>query len=126
MAYDLGVGVALLEGLEDFVEELLLFGGAGVMGLALLVEAAFVADAEGVGVVALDVAAGHRDGAAVVEGAVTPDIEVIAGMLAEAAQLMAADQAADAEALRCLRGGAMEDKHVNRPRRTKTIRTQQG
>jgi len=58
VAHDLGVGVVDLQGAEQGDEGSALGWGTGVGGTAFLVEASFIADADGVGVV---VAGVHAD-----------------------------------------------------------------
>ena len=75
---DEGLGVFLLELFEEFEECRTLGVGAGVGGFAVAVEAAFVADAEGVLVVVLAVGADSGLWTALFYGAVTAHNVVVA------------------------------------------------
>lgn len=130
VATDAGVGEELVQGGEEEVQGDDLLGGAGVfvslyvlLGVAVPVGdvgdelyfavSAFVTDGDGVGVVALDVAAGEGEGTAVVEGAVATDVEVVAGIGAEAAALVIALQALYGIGLAGTGVGAVEDQGVD-------------
>ena len=78
VACDEGTGVLLPEVAEETDEGALLGTGAGVGGLALGVEATFVADADAVGVVAGAVGANLGFGTTRLDGAVAEDDVVIA------------------------------------------------
>lgn len=83
---DLCIGEGLLEEGEDFVEGEELLGGAVVFVFVLggLGVAAFVTYADAVGVMAFDVTSCYPQRTTVVDGAVSPDVDVIAGPGAEA------------------------------------------
>ena len=81
MPDDLGIGIVDLQGTEQGDEGGLLGQGTGVGGTALLVEAALVADADGVGVVVTGVCADHLFGTALIELAVAGDVVVVAAAL---------------------------------------------
>ena len=78
MAYDAGVGVVEAEAPKERCHAALLGVGAGVGGEAAGVEAALVADADGVGVVVLGVGSYHRLGTTGVDLAVAGDVVVVA------------------------------------------------
>ena len=78
--------------------------------------AAFVADADAVGIVTSGVATYLRDGAAVVERAVAPDVDVVTRPWAEAAPVVVALHLPDGVLLRWARVGAVEHQEVNGPR----------
>ena len=65
-------------------------------------------------------------GARVVEGAVSLDVEMVAGVGAEASVLMICDEAIDGIVLRGSGVGDVQDDEVNLPRRSLQVRTQQG
>ena len=81
VADDLGIGVVELQRGEQRLEGQLLGRGTGVGGTALLVEAALVADADGVGVVVAGVGTDHLFGTAEVQLAVAGDVVVVAAAL---------------------------------------------
>ena len=81
MADNLGIGIVLFQRDKQRVESELLGWGAGVGGTALLIETAFVADADGVGIIMPGVGADHLFGAAEVELAVAGDVVVVAAAL---------------------------------------------
>lgn len=72
------MGVLLLKVAEETEEGTLLGAGAGVLGGTGDVEAAFVADADAVGVVAGTVGTDDRLGTALLDGAVAEDDVVVA------------------------------------------------
>ena len=78
--------------------------------------AAFVADADAVGIVTSGVATYLRDGAAVVERAVATDVDVVTRPWAEAAPVVVALHLPDGVLLRGSRVGAVEHQEVNGPR----------
>ena len=73
-----------------------------------------------------NVAADDLDGPGVVEGAVSLDVEMVAGVGAEASVLMICDEAIDGIVLRGSGVGDVQDDEVNLPRRSLQVRTQQG
>ena len=94
---------------------------------------AFVAYAYRVGVVAFDVAAFQLHGAAVVEVAVSADVEMVAGILTEATGPVAGGEFLDGEGLGGAGVAAVKDNEPDLPRpftphfqRSLPIRTQQG
>ena len=78
MAEDAGIGVGLLQATEQTQQGAFLAGRAGVGGVAMLVEATFVADAERVLVVAYGVGAHQLFVARLVGPAVACDVVVVA------------------------------------------------
>ena len=77
MAVDGGLGVLLLQLFQEAQQRGLLGGGAGVLGFALAVETADIADADGMGIMAFAVRSGLLDGAALVNAAVEINHEVV-------------------------------------------------
>ena len=67
MAVDGGLGVLLLQLFQETQQRGLLGWSAGVLGSALTVETADIADADGMGIVAFTVGTGLLDGAALVD-----------------------------------------------------------
>ena len=88
-----------------------LFGRAGVRGMSMGVQPAFVADADAVGVVAAAVRARQRQGPCAYRGPVTADVEVIADV-AEAPLPMRPTQLFHRERAILARGAAMDDDVV--------------
>ena len=78
MAYDGADVVESLELGDEHMEHGALFGGAGVAGGACFIEAAFVADADAVGVVVAGVGAGLANGSHEVNFAIASDVEMVA------------------------------------------------
>ena len=78
MAEDAGIGMGLLQATEQAQQGAFLAGRAGVGGIAVLVEAAFVTDAERVLVVAYGVGAHQLFVARLVGPSVTGDVVVVA------------------------------------------------
>ena len=109
-----------------------LLGGAIILVLVALrlviAVSAFIAYADGVGVVVLGVATLDAEGATVVEGAVTGHVKVITGVLAEAFALVARLEFLDGEALARLCVRAVQHDQLNLPgiRRSLPIRAQPG
>ena len=87
---------------------------------------AFVAYTDAVGVVVLDVAAFDAERSAVVEGAVTGHVEMIARIRSEASLGMITLQLLDAIRLRRTRIATVQHDQVNRPRRLRRGRAQRG
>ena len=79
MAEDAGIGMGLLQATEQAQQGAFLTGRAGVVGIAVLVEAPFVADAERVLVVAYGVGTDQLLVARLVGPAVAGDVVVVAG-----------------------------------------------
>lgn len=78
VAGDLGAGMVCQQGADKDAERVALPRRAGVLGVAVVVQAALVGDADAVGVVAAGVGAGPLDRACREDGSVTADVEVIA------------------------------------------------
>ena len=81
MADDLSIGVVFLEVFQQEEDSGFLGLCASVGGAAFLIEASFVADADGVLVVVLDVGAGNPLWAAFVVFAVAGDVPVVAAVV---------------------------------------------
>lgn len=91
MAVDRGTREALPQFTDQRQQRCLLGGGAGVLGLAVTVKPADIADAYGMGIVALAVGTGTLDGSACVDAAIEVDHEVIADVRELALQVPLAD-----------------------------------
>ena len=78
VAYDLGIGIVDGQVLQKAYQGSLLGWGAGVGRIAVLVQAALIADADAVGIVVSGVSANLSLRSARVEGAVLGDIVVVA------------------------------------------------
>ena len=118
MSDDPGLGIHLMQQLEDLVEDNHLLGRAIVLVLVLGTAGVttLVADAYRVAVPALDVTAHHADRTAVVETSIPSHIKMIAREIAEATCTVAGDELADGEVLVGTRVGAMQHEQVNSPR----------
>ena len=112
MTQDLGIGIVVLQGAKECQERLLLSRSSRVAGFAVLVQTAFVADANGVGVVATDMCTYHFLGTALMELAILCDVIVVADGLKTAA-FVAGLEFFDGEVLRDFRCGAMNNNQVN-------------
>ena len=110
VAHDLGIGVVDLQGAEQGDEGSALGWRAGVGGTAFLVEASFVADADGVLVVVLDVGAGNPLWAAFVVFAVAGDVPVVAAVVGVAFGAVTALQVFEREGFVAAGGAAVEDE----------------
>ena len=109
MTHDGGIGVVFLKGTEEGDEGRTLLGGAGVGGLAFLVQASFIADADGMGIVVSGMHANLFFFACLVDLSVFLDVVVIADALVMEAGVMAVTQPIDGETLVAARGTAMND-----------------
>lgn len=78
MAEDAGIGMGFLQATEEAQQGAFLAGRAGVVGIAVLVEAPFVTDAERVLIVAYGVGAHQLFVACLVDPAVAGDVVVVA------------------------------------------------
>ncbi len=78
MSVDRGSGKPLLQFTDQRQQRCLLGCGAGVLGLAVSVKPSDIADAYGMGIVALAVGTGTLDGSACVDAAIEVDHEVVA------------------------------------------------
>ena len=108
VADDLGIGIVCAEALQQLCHASLLGRSAGVGGMAVAVEAALVADADAVGVVAAGVGARHFLGTAGIDFAVFGDVVVVADGL-EAARLVAGFEVFYREVLGGSRSGTVDD-----------------
>ena len=113
MTDNLGLGIVLLQVLQEEPQGGLLLGSTGVLGTAFLVQTALIADADGVLVVVADMGAGELLRASFFDGALTVDVPVVAA-LGEAPGLVPAVDVVDGDSLRESRGGAVYDdvQHV--------------
>ena len=78
MSVNRGSGEPLLQFSDEGKQGCLLGRGAGVFGLAVSVKPSDIADAYGMGIVALAVGTGTLDGSACMDAAIEVDHEVIA------------------------------------------------
>ena len=113
VALDDGVGVAGFQAAEQGDESFALGRGAGVGCVASLVEAAFVADADGVGIVVEGMHADLAFIASLVEAAVALDVVVIAYALVVEAGVVTFPEPLDGEALVAAGGRAVDDDEVD-------------
>ena len=91
MAVDRSTREALLQFTDKGKQRSLLGGGAGVLGIAVAVKTADIADAYGMGIVALAVGAGLLDGPALVDSPVEIYHVVVADVRELALQVPLAD-----------------------------------
>ncbi len=103
---DLGIGVVGAEALQQLYHGALLGRRAGVGGIAVLVEAALVADADGAGVVVLGVGTYHLFGTAGIDLPVLGDVVVVTDG-AEATCLVARLKVCDREVVSDTSGGTV-------------------
>ena len=128
MPHDAGIGIDGVQDLEQLVQYDHLLGSTVVLVLQLGAArvTALIADAQTLRVEALDVASSDADGATIIESSVPAHIEMIARVSAESACSMAGHQLLDGVVLVGPRVAAMQHEQPNLPRRTKTVRAQQG
>jgi hypothetical protein len=112
MTEDLSIGIVVFQTTEQSFQRVLLGRGAGVAGAALFVEAPFVADADGMGVVAASVGSYHLLGTATMQLAILRDLVVVATTL-ETACLVTGFQILHGEVLGGLRCRTMNDNQIN-------------
>ena len=111
MAEDAGIGVGLLQATEQAQQGAFLAGGAGVGGVAVLVQATFVADAERVLVVAYGVGAHQLFVARLIGPAVAGDVVVVAR---ESEPFrVTADKGCHGKVLVRARGRTVDDNQIN-------------
>lgn len=110
MAQDDGAGEEAVQVGEEGAEALALGRSTGVGGQSQEVEAALVADADGVAVVAAAVGAFLPQGTALVDLAVSGDVVVVADVAVAALQMVLA-ALPEGVALPGLRGRAVQDNH---------------
>ena len=111
IAEDAGIGMGLLQTTEQAQQGALLFRRAGVGGVAVLVEASFVADAERVLVVAYGVGAHQLFVARLVGPAVAGDVVVVAR---ESEPFrVTADEGCHGKVLVRARGRTVNDNQIN-------------
>ena len=112
VADDLGIGIVCAEALQQLYHRALLGLGAGVGGMAVAVEAALVADADAVGVVAEGVGARRLLGTAGKDFAVLRDVVVVADGL-EPPRLVAGFEVFYREVPGDSRGGTVDDDKID-------------
>ena len=113
VAEDAGIGVGLLQATEQAQQGAFLAGCAGVGGIAMLVEAPFVADNERVLVVAYGVGAHQLFMARLVGPAVAGDVVVVAR---ESEPFrVTADEGCHGKVLARARGRTVDDNQINVP-----------
>ena len=111
MAEDAGIGMGLLQATEQAQQGAFLTGRAGVVGIAVLVEAPFVADAERVLVVAYGVGTDQLLVARLVGPAVAGDVVVVAR---ESEPFrVTADEGCHGKVLVRARGRTVDDNQIN-------------
>ena len=111
MAEDAGIGVGFLQATEQAQQGVFLAGCAGVVGVAMLVEASFVTDAERVLVVAYGVGAHQLFVARLVGPAVAGDVVVVARE--PEPFRVTADEGCHGKVLVRARGAAVNDYQIN-------------
>ena len=111
MAEDAGIGVGLLQATEQAQQGAFLAGCAGVGGVAVLVEASFVADAERVLVVAYGVGAHQLFVARLVGPAVAGDVVMVARE--SESFRVTADEGCHGKVLIRARGRTVNDNQIN-------------
>ena len=91
---------------------MLLFLGASVVRFSFLVQTAFIADADGVGVVVKGVHANLFFGTSLIDLTIALDVVVITDAFAVETGIMAVAEHIDGEALVAARGTAVNDNQV--------------
>lgn len=109
VSHDQGVGVLIGQDAEKVGQRQPLHAGASVCGASLLIEPAFVADADAVAVESAYMRSGFAHGPAVVQPAVAGDVEVVADV-AETSCEMTFTKTFDGEGNIAARGAAMDDQ----------------
>lgn len=108
MTKDLGIGIVDLQAAEQCDQSMLLSGGTGIGGIAVGIEASFVADSNAVGIVVAGMGSNHILGAALVHLAILGDVVVVADGF-EAAGFVTGFEGFHREVLCNLGCGAMKD-----------------
>lgn len=85
---DATAGIVAQQELDEHTQGVLLKRGTGVGGFALLVQSAFVANADAVGIVTADVRAGFLHGTKGFDVAITADVIVVSGFAESAADMV--------------------------------------
>ena len=111
MTKDAGIGVIDLQGSKQRDEGMLLGRGAGVVGLAIGIEASLIADADTMGVITTGMGTDHLLGATLVQLSVLGDVIVVARGL-KAPTLVACLEVLGGKVLGDFRGGAMDNNQV--------------
>ena len=109
VAHDGSIGIVFFEGTEEGDEGRPLLRGAGVGSLAFLVQASFIADADGMGIVVSGMHADLFLFACLVDLSVFLVVVVIADALVMEPGVMAVTQPIDGETLVAARGTAVND-----------------
>ena len=109
VAHDGSIGIVFLEGTEEGDEGRTLLGGTGVGSMAFLVQASFIADADGMGIVVSGMHADLFLFAGLIDLSVFLDVVVIADALVMETGVMAVTQPIDGETLVAARGTAVND-----------------
>ena len=112
VAYDLGIGIVDGQVLQKAYQGSLLGWGAGVGRIAVLVQAALIADADAVGIVMLGMGAHLILWAAWIDDAILRDVEVIADAL-ETTSFVACLQGLYGEVLRYFCGRTVDDDQID-------------
>ncbi len=118
MPHDAGIGIDLMQQLENLVQDDHLLSRAIVLVLVFGTArvATFVADPDTVGVVAIDVAPSLGNGSTIIQTTIPSHIEVITRIGTEATCTMATHQLLDSEVLVGPRVRAVQHQQVNFPR----------
>ena len=125
MAVDRGTREALPQFTDQRQQRCLLGGGAGVLGLALAVKPADIADADGMGIVALAVGTGFLEGAALVDRPVEVNNVVVADVRELALQMPLADLL-DGNLLPFPRCGAVDNDLIDASHGGQTLAAETG
>ena len=112
MAVDRGTREALPQFTDQRQQRCLLGSGAGVLGLAVAVKASDIADAYGMGIVALAVGTGFLEGSALVDRPVEVNNVVVADVRELALQMPLADML-HGDVLPFPRCGAMDNDLID-------------
>ena len=105
-----GLGIILAQGAQQGMQSGFLLGGAGVLGTAVLVESALVADADRVLVVVAGMGTGEVLVARLEQLAVTLNVVVVAGVSVPC--VVAGDERRHGEVLRLPRRTAVNDYQI--------------
>ena len=111
MTKDLSIGIIDLQTAKQGYERMLLSWGSGVSSVAVGIKASFVADADGMGVVATGMGSYHLFGPALVDLAVLGDVIVVAGGLV-APGLVAGDEGFQGKVLSDFGRGTMTNYKI--------------
>lgn len=123
MAHDLGIGVIHLQGSKQGDEGCSLGRCPGVGSTAFLIQASFIADADGMGVVMTGMHADLSFVTGLIELAILLNIVVVADALPVEAGIVAGAQHVDREALVAAGGTAMYDNQIDMTTHSDTLKT---